>query len=149
MAIDRFNGKYRFLSNFYPCAVKLDGVLYPSVEHAYQAAKCASLEDRQKILSCKTPGEAKRLVRTLKSNGDIAIVKLVVMNSLLKQKFNKEPFRTWLLATGNEELIEGNTWGDVFWGVCDGKGENNLGRLLMRIREELSSNGKDACFSSR
>lgn len=57
------------------------------------------------------------------------------MRELLKQKFAKEPFRTWLLNTGNEQLVEGNTWGDTFWGVCNGKGKNYLGALLMEIRE--------------
>lgn len=147
--INRFFGEYRFLSNFYHCPVKLDGIMYPTVEHAYQAAKCDNIEDRRRILSCITPGEAKLLGKKLVLRHDWDMVKISIMTNLLEQKFGKPLFKEWLLDTGDEELIEGNVWGDIFWGVCNGKGENHLGKLLMQIRTELSSNGKDACFSSK
>ena len=64
-------------------------------------------------------------------------VKLSVMEGLLRQKFREEPFKSQLKATGDAQLVEGNYWGDVYWGVCRGQGENHLGKLLMKIRGEI------------
>lgn len=64
-------------------------------------------------------------------------VKLGVMEGLLREKFSDPELRRKLLATGERELVEGNDWGDSFWGVCAGRGKNHLGRLLMKLREEL------------
>lgn len=137
MRIEAFQGDYRFLSNFYHAPVYLDHELYPTVEHAYQAAKTDNPVQRAAIRRAKTPGIAKALGRkaTLVSNWNT--VKLEVMRSLLFQKFAYEPMRSRLLATGNDELIEGNYWHDYYWGVCNGKGQNHLGKLLMQIRERL------------
>jgi N-glycosidase YbiA len=134
--INNFQGKYRFLSNFYPALVLLDGIEYPTVEHAYQAAK--TLDNTQRFLVCiaPSPGRAKAAGRHLSLRSDWEEVKLKVMEDLLRQKFKKSLFKTMLLETGNAELIEGNTWGDRFWGVCNGVGQNNLGKLLMKIRDE-------------
>lgn len=65
--------------------------------------------------------------------------KLSVMRYCLNQKFNQEPYKSKLLQTDNEFIQEGNTWEDTFWGVClkTGKGENNLGKMVMDIRNEL------------
>jgi N-glycosidase YbiA len=140
MAIDTFRGEYFFLSNFCPVIwVCLDGDErgYPSVEHAYQAAKCRRRSDRDFILEASSPGEAKRRARQVEIVRDWDNIKLSVMEKLLRQKFAKEPFRSQLLSTGDQELIEGNTWGDTFWGVCRGQGQNHLGRLLMEIRADI------------
>lgn len=139
--IDRFFGKYRFLSNFYPCEMSL-GIgefTFPTLEHAYQASKSRDIEYRKRILACKTPGEAKKIGKLVKIRDGWDDDKLWIMETLLRRKFEKEPFRQWLLDTGDEELIEGNTWGDTFWGVCNGKGENHLGKLLMKVRKEWVS----------
>lgn len=136
--INKFFGKYRFLSNFYRCEVKYGEIIYPTVEHAYQAAKFVNPLDCLKILAKEKPGEAKREAWKMKAKvrRDWDSIKIEVMRELLEQKFAKEPFKTWLKRTGNRQLIEGNTWNDVFWGVCNGKGENNLGKLLMEIRNK-------------
>ena len=84
---------------------------------------------------------AKRLGGSIKERKDWEEVKVLLMSYLVVQKFAQEPFKTWLLETGDEELVEGNTWGDTFWGVCKGEGENQLGIILMGIRSGLSSNG--------
>jgi predicted NAD-dependent protein-ADP-ribosyltransferase YbiA (DUF1768 family) len=60
------------------------------------------------------------------------------MLNLLRQKFQNPELREKLLCTGKLELIEGNYWGDTYWGVCRGVGENRLGKLLMLVREEAS-----------
>lgn len=137
--IESFQGEYRFLSNFWHVYVRYDGELYPTVEHAYQAAKTLNPEFR-KAIAYATTGEAKRMGRQVPMRPDWDSIKIDVMRDLLRQKFTEEPeLRELLLATGDAELIEGNTWGDYFWGVCNGEGQNNLGKLLMEIRDGLRS----------
>jgi N-glycosidase YbiA len=135
--IDRFNSPYRFLSNFWPARVYLDGVDYATVEHAYQAAKTILPSERKTVRECVKPGEAKRCGRRVTIRADWEEVKLDVMYELLRQKFSEPRLREQLLATGNAQLVEGNYWGDIFWGVCNGVGQNNLGKLLMKVRSEL------------
>lgn len=132
---------FRFLSNFWPVQVDLDGVLYPSVEHAYQAAKTLDPVEREKLREAVSPGSAKRLGRslTIRPDWDDA-TRLKVMRPLLAQKFLTEPLRTWLMLTGRVEIAEGNTWGDTFWGrIPNGTGSNHLGKMLMEIRTDLQS----------
>ena len=135
--IDEFQGENRFLSNFYPSRVEFDGVVYPTVEHAYQAAKTLDPELRKKVRDAVKPGAAKRLGRGVALRADWETVKCRVMFTLLRWKFHHQPLRGRLLATGDAELVEGNRWGDTYWGVCGGKGENRLGKLLMQVRKEL------------
>lgn len=133
--IDSFTGPYRFLSNFYSSPVDFEGVTYPTVEHAYQAAKTINMDLRKKVRACNSAGEAKRLGRRLDMRPDWLRIKLDVMYTLLLQKFQNEVLAEMLRQTGDAELVEGNTWGDEFWGRCRGKGLNHLGRLLMQIRD--------------
>lgn len=159
--INSFRGQYRFLSNFWPAKVAMDGRFYPSVEHAYQAGKTTDENLRDKIRSAQTPGIAKRYGRHVRLRPEWESIKLYLMEKLLRQKFGLDPIpvsvpaemirsfrtdrivffhedlRTKLLATYPEKLIEGNTWGDTFWGVCNGEGQNHLGKLLMKIRKEI------------
>jgi len=128
----QFRGKYGFLSNFYSCSVILDGVTYPSVENAYQAAKTVSKHDRERIRQC-SPSAAKQLGRRVKMRPDFN--RLAVMESLLRSKFSNPALAAQLKAVKGE-IVEENTWGDRFWGVC-GTGQNHLGRLLMAIRDSL------------
>lgn len=130
--IDSFSGPYRFLSNFY------DRAPGPTVEHLFQAAKTTDREWKEAILSASTPAFAKKLGRQAPMRPDWEDVKLGVMRDLLTTKFwAGTSYAIALLATGDEQLIEGNTWGDTYWGVCDGVGQNWLGRLLMEVRDEL------------
>jgi len=136
--IDSFTGDYKFLSNFYPCKVKLDDVEYPSVEHAYQAAKTLDLDERKPFHKrpLLTAGESKKMGRKLKIRPDWESVKLKVMEDLLAQKFADPVLKKQLQETGDAKLIEGNYWGDDFWGVDKKKGgKNHLGKLLMKIRD--------------
>ena len=147
MSITSFKGRWACLSNFWPIEVRLDGVAYPSVEHAYQAAKTAPA---QRVgFRSGTPGQAKRLGRRVPLRPDWETVKNTVMLDLLRQKFkeNDGP-RAVLLATGAEELIEGNTWGDTYWGVCNGIGRNVLGQLLVQVRRELQGALQTERFSA-
>jgi ribA/ribD-fused uncharacterized protein len=135
-AILVFSGRHRWLSNFYEHPVTFEGVVYPSVEHAYQAAKTANPQDRAPFTS-GTPGQAKRRGRALKLRSDWEGVKVDVMLALLRVKFKHAGLAHLLRGTGDAHLEEGNTWGDTFWGVCNGQGQNTLGRLLMQVRAEL------------
>lgn len=154
--IDRFEGKWKFLSNFYvspviiasfgfdyldPTAQNENAIIKHtlSVEHAYQAEKALHLEDFDNILALRYPGQAKRAGNEIDIRSDWERIKIEVMRNKLRQKFNQPVFSAALLYTGDAVLIEGNHWGDKFWGVCDGKGNNVLGNLLMEIREELQS----------
>lgn len=136
--IDKFTGKHFFLSNFYdPAPVVFEGLSYRTTEHAYQAAKVLDVEERRRIQEAATPGIAKKLGRTVTLREDWDAVKDEVMLYLCRQKFQEPTLRRQLLATGFRKLVEGNHWGDVYWGVCKGVGKNRLGETLMRIRDEI------------
>ena len=134
--IESFSGEYRFLSNFYPVENYLDGVTYPTVENAYQAAKTLDLEKRKEFLHAP-PGLAKRLGQRLELRPDWDSVKMSVMTQLNEQKYMHPDLREKLCDTYPQDIVEGNTWGDTFWGVCNGKGSNHLGKILMAIRMQL------------
>lgn len=137
--IYEFRGDYRFLSNFYPCEVEYEGIVYPSVENAFQAAKTLNNAERLQFTNVK-PGIAKRLGRKVALRHDWEKVKVDIMKELLRKKFSQEPLKSKLLETGDRELEEGNRWNDRFWGICppgSGMGKNILGRLIMEIRGEL------------
>jgi ribA/ribD-fused uncharacterized protein len=140
--IDSFQGEYRFLSNFWPAVVEYEGITYPSVEHAYQAAKTLDRNERRRIAAIVEPDDAKRAGRALPNQRkDWEQVKLRVMEDCVRYKFmHHAELREKLLATGDAELIEGNTWNDRYWGVCEGQGENHLGKILMKVRTELRAN---------
>lgn len=135
--IDKFRKEYFFLSNFYPCLVTYQGITYQSSEAAYQAQKTLD-ESIRKEFSKLDADSSKKAGRELELRPDWDEVKLEVMYEICKAKFtqNRE-LTTLLLETGNRKLIEGNDWDDKFWGVCDGEGENHLGKILMKIRQEL------------
>lgn len=133
--ITAFQGDYRFLSNFYPSEVEYTTEIYPTVEHAFQAMKTKDMDERKQIREADTPGQAKRLGQKCTLRPDWDNIKLDVMEHFLHKKFKTNPLHQQLMDTGSRELIEGNTWGDRFWGV-DGTGQNNLGKLLMKIRDE-------------
>ena len=133
--IDSFTGEFRFLSNFFPAEVVLDGVTYPTVEHAYQACKTLLDSQRLQIWKAATPAIAKRLGKQVDVRPRWNDIKVHEMRKLLAQKFRHEHLQELLLATRGQEVVEGNWWGDPFWGVYEGKGENWLGKLLMEVRD--------------
>lgn len=134
--IDTFKDRYAILSNF-------NGNIPngKTVEHHYQAAKTIIWKWQLDILTADTPGKAKKLGRKVPLRDDWELIKVDVMRELLIRKFSIEYHKTILLSTDDQELIEGNYWHDNFWGVCNcGKcsnGQNNLGKLLMELREEI------------
>ncbi len=139
MKIDQFINEHAFLSNFYITPISFEGKEYASVEHAYQAAKTTNPLEHQKIIDAPTPGKAKRLGAKVSLRKDWESVKQGIMLELLRIKFSNPGLRQKLLDTGEAELIEGNNWGDMYWGLDlkTGKGFNFLGVLLMQVRKEL------------
>ena len=137
--IDRFAGEYAFLSNYSASPFRINYVLFPTMEHYFQANKADNQNDYLHIAYAPTPGEAKRLGRKIQLRSDWEEIKDEVMLTGLRKKFANPELRNLLLATGDEELIEGNYWGDTYWGVCNGVGQNKLGKLLMQVREEIKN----------
>lgn len=141
LVISSFTGKHRFLSNFMPCqfTLTINGrmVQCRSSEHAFQAHKATNPEDLLKVLEAPTPALAKRHARQLVRRVDWNEVKVDVMRKVLLAKFDKWQLQKQLLYTGKATLIEGNSWGDTYWGVDEetGKGLNMLGCLLMETRK--------------
>ena len=145
--ISTFRGKYTFLSNFYIGNVEIywgeDVTFFPSAEHAYQAIKAVNSVDRDRIKNARTPLDAKRLGNRIKMVPNWDAIKIGVMHEVLCAKFVDLDLQNLLLETGDSELIEGNTWGDQFWGATQDKngqwkGKNWLGRLLMLRRSLLN-----------
>lgn len=157
--ISRFTRRNRMLSNFYPCVVELDDMLYPSVEHAYQAAKTDNKKHRRQIQKAERPGIAKIMGRAVELRDDWEEVKIGVMTWLLRDKFHgtfadNQDCGEFLKETSPHVLVEGNQHGDWYWGAVpfqpgikeipvwvdderDWYGYNHLGILLMELRDEI------------
>eukprot|EP00933_Yihiella_yeosuensis_P078893 TRINITY_DN9084_c1_g1_i1.p1 TRINITY_DN9084_c1_g1~~TRINITY_DN9084_c1_g1_i1.p1 ORF type:complete len:435 (-),score=75.88 TRINITY_DN9084_c1_g1_i1:508-1812(-) len=137
MPINRFRGEFFFLSNFYPCSsyVEYESDLYPTSEHAYQAAKIEDRELREPFTVFGSVGpnpmQAKSKGGKVKLRGGWANIRVKVMEAIVLSKFTRdEALMAKLVKTGNQTIVEGHT-GDTFWG---GK-VNHLGRILMKVRE--------------
>lgn len=133
--INSFRDKYYFLSNMYP-----HSGIGKSVEHYFQAAKSTSPEDYQYVVDAVDGYEARTRGKKILMRDDWSKCKEDVMYEEIGVKFYCYPsLAKLLLDTGDEELVEGNTWGDRYWGVDirTNVGENKLGKILMKIREEL------------
>jgi ribA/ribD-fused uncharacterized protein len=139
--IDLFRGDNFFLSNFYPCTITISKEIYPSVEHAYQALKSTDPKIRLSFQNPElTPGKAKRMGKDIVLRKDWELIKINIMHTLVLKKFKDKELARKLIDTFPEQLVEGNPWGDIFWGVSDGKGLNNLGKILMGVRDILMEN---------
>lgn len=138
--INQFQNEYRFLSNFWLAPVTYNGITYQSNEAAFHAQK--SLDEKQRLFfATLSPVKAKNKGRKLELRHDWEEIKLTVMYEIVKAKFEQNPYLGMMLvATGDAMLIEGNEWHDKFWGIDlkTGEGENHLGKILMRVRSELS-----------
>lgn len=137
--IDRFTKEsgYEFLSNFHTSTVRYEGLLYPTVEHAYQASKTNDLKLREIIRRSPTPIDAKKLGKGLQLQPEWEQSRVDIMRKLVKEKFDNPFLGHLLLKTGDAKLVMNNKFNDKFWGVCRGVGENWLGRILMEVRDEL------------
>ena len=135
--IDSFRGEYYFLSNFYSSKVTYEGITYLNNEAAFQSMKTLDMKERA-AFAYLDPSAAKKAGRRVSLRKDWEDVKIDIMYEICKAKFTQnEELGRKLLETGDVELVEGNDWNDRIWGKVNGVGANNLGRILMRIREEL------------
>lgn len=132
-----FRGELSFCSNFYPCVVTYQGVKFPTSEHAFQWAKCKRQEDKDKILNTPSATEAKKIGKAAELIDNWNGLRLGIMCDILESKFSNDQLAAKLLATGDLHLEEKNYWHDYWWGTCNGKGENWLGRILMDIRSKI------------
>ena len=137
--INQFKDEYFWLSNFCKCSITIHDFTYPTVENAYHSQKSIDINWK---LKCQngTPSYIKRESRKLEIDvKEWDKRKVKVMEKCINLKFNQEPFKSLLLATKDEEIQEGNTWGDEFWGINlkNGKGLNYLGKLIMNERNKL------------
>lgn len=148
MSISTFKGKYYFLSNFYQHPVTFEGVTYMNAEAAFHAAKIEPSDAvdtktgaTRNTFATLPPNKAKALGRRVNLRPNWNHIRLTVMTEIIRSKFATEPLKSYLLATNDEELIEGNTWNDRFWGVDSRswQGENHLGKILMQVRNELKN----------
>ena len=145
--ITSFRGEYAFLSNFYPHPIEIDGDIYPTNEHAFQALKTDDPAERQRVREAKTPASAKSLGKRVTLRAEWDTLRFEVMERLIRIKFADPEVSAKLLATGKRELIEGNTWRDTTYGCIitkDGlwRGRNELGKILMRVRAETEVGGR-------
>ena len=139
--IVEFQNEYRWLSNFMPAIIVLEGITYPSVEHAYVSAKSDTKEwkahcSRTDISAAQIKRDGREL-----NPSNWNEIKMGVMEECLRQKYNQEPYKTKLIETGSRYIQEGNRWGDKYWGVClkTNEGDNNLGKRIMICRDVLQS----------
>jgi len=148
ISIEGFKGRWAFLSNFYLCDIEHQGIRYPSVEHFYVSMKCNNEQMingkhytigdfREMIANTPSPGLVKKIGQKIKVRSDWDNKKLEFMNWAIREKFKDINLAELLVQTEDIDLIESNTWNDTFWGVCNGKGKNHLGKILMKVRDEL------------
>jgi hypothetical protein len=148
--ITSFTGVNRFLSNFYSVNISYMGVIWPTVEHAFQASKSLDTSIQETIRLAENPTKAKQLgsprgIVVLRSDWDH--VRDQIMYEIVKAKFDQsDDLKLKLLMTKDKTLVEGNFWHDNYWGDCfcknpkfkcqDTQGLNKLGLILTRIRQE-------------
>ena len=133
----KFRDEYYFLSNMYPCEIKItfppnkEVYTFKCVESAFQACKCIErIHEFEKLDGF----QAKKLGRTVQLRSDWEQVKLLIMKNLVRIKFQQHPILYQKLNNISGSIVEENTWGDRYWGVCNGIGENHLGKILMDLR---------------
>ena len=143
MAVTDFRGEYGFLSNFYKSPVTFEGLTYPCVENAFQAGKCADREGKVKYTSQNNPVKAKMMGKKEKLPDNWETLSVELMEKLIRTKFSDPELAAKLVATGDEEITEGNRWHDNKWGKCfcercqTKPAQNKLGMILMKTREDI------------
>ena len=136
--ITRFRGPFKFLSNLYPTPITYKGNTYCCLEAAYQAQKSLDPAIHERFANIRLPYKARGMGQRIKTiRPDWFDIRISIMEELLYIKFSHPQLKEWLQCTGQSKIVECNTWGDTFWGVYNGVGENHLGTLLMKVRDTL------------
>lgn len=144
-----FRNGYWYLSNMYPCEIRVNGLVFTCAEACFQSFKTTDLEERKKFQGING-FEAKKLGKKIKLRSDWNDIRIEVMTRVVKAKFNQHPdLADKLKATDNLMIIEDNTWNDTFWGVCNDKGKNLLGKIIMRVRKYLYETSDSIVISKK
>lgn len=131
------NEPYGFLNNFKKARMFIYSKWWNNVETPYQSRKCSIPEEAIWIWESKTPREARDRGQLVQMVSDWDKIKVGVMKQCVMAKFLQHTdLRAQLMATGDEELIEDSPV-DNFWGQINGVGQNNLGKVLMEVREAI------------
>lgn len=140
ITIPYYETSYIALHNFSAHAVTIDGITYPTAEHAFHALKFDDHAIRDEILSSRSPVAAFALGKKYKPlrRADWDDIKVEMLTTIIRHKAQQNPdVQESLLQSGDEEIVEVNPHDD-FWGNgSDGKGLNHTGKILMKIRDEL------------
>ena len=163
--IPKFEGEHRFLSNFYTSPIEIDAknvgkITFPTGEHMFQALKYRAIATPHipyeaetyvnEVIANPDPNHAKKMGRKVRI--DVAkweAMRIEMMRQTVWEKFKQHPdLSQRLLDTDSAMLVEGNTWGDKFWGRVDGQGYNLLGSILMEVRGAYRWNGATQVWKS-
>ena len=137
--INSFRGDYYFLSNMSPSDIRIGAHIFTCVEAAFQSQK--NLKEMSRFVGL-SGFDAKKLGRKVELRPDWSVQRVAIMTYLVREKFTQSEFlKHKLMGTQDALLIEGNTWNDTFWGMCNGVGQNMLGKILMQVRTELLQKG--------
>lgn len=134
-----FFREHRWLSNFHLCPVNVEGLTYPSSEHAFMAQKTLVPSVREHIRFIAEPKDAKKFGQTVILRPNWDEYRIIAMTKVLYAKFSQnEDLKILLLETGDKILKETNWWNDRFWGEdVNGNGKSMLGHCLMLVRSML------------
>ena len=137
-----FKDEYGFLSNFYNHTVKVNGLFFQNNVAAF-LAQMYSNKNQQRYFTKLLPAAAIRFfeMTRIKPPTDWDSKKEQIMYNICKNKFTNQRLREQLLATGDAELINESNFANDYWGRHDGQGENMLGKVLMRLRQEFKEQG--------
>lgn len=133
-----FRNEFYFLSNMFNCTVMYNDCTYRCAESAFQSQKCVDEEEKE-LFAHMDGFLAKRYGKKVSLRKDWNKVRVPIMEEVVRAKFEQHPELARKLAKIEGVIQEDNSWEDTFWGVCEGKGENNLGKILMKIRDELNN----------
>jgi predicted NAD-dependent protein-ADP-ribosyltransferase YbiA (DUF1768 family) len=142
--IDNFNEEFSFLNNSYPSEVFFEGKIYPSIFNAYQASRTVNDFFRKLLQKTQTPEKIYEIAVQITDPIDWNTKRLLIMEKLIRDKFIRNSYlKQELLNTLNRDLLNTfsiKTESNVFWGVFKNEGENHLGKILMRVREDIRKN---------
>ena len=137
LQVKGFFNEYRFLSNYELGNVLYEGIIYPSSENAYQAAKSIDPKIRERFINVG-PNDAKKMAKSITVREDWDEIKYDVMYNIVLDKFTRNSeLGDKLIETSDKYLEETNHWKDTTWGVCNGIGKNWLGKILMDVRNTI------------